>query len=453
MNYYYDYLDTSVASQIFFNLSTSSSISMFPKQILQAIIDYHNTHSNLEPRDFSTMKGTYGNYLYRIPFAYSLPHLAEVSYKATSADNLFNNFRLNSSQFNLSSFNSPHPIAVRYTNGTDFYIVERPPFKTTVSYRKARSSSLNNQYYTVDLWVPWTYMILQYNPEISHYQSYLYFNDGPITSLDEPAIPCFYPNMYDDARMCLNQTTVTLQQYLSETNDYSVFSVYNFIFNDYMTGGWNLDLGVNSFLRTFHMSDQCKDIHNRLTEGYRRPNPYSPNYFVKFLKYFSTLSLEEVTSLVTSLKKSKNSLHYTVSSEPSGYPSINSHIKKIQSSQDNSINFTHLLNQSFNSQNCSLNISFMLFIDPSYPVRDLFTSRVITQEHKVFFDSIHKYINQNYSSHIQNLKDKQPSSHSFYQNSAPSNAVYFESPDKVYNVSEYDSSHYLNIFTNQKELV
>lgn len=454
MNYYYDYLDTSFASQLLFGLDSSTAISLFPKPITQAIIDYHNTHSNLEPRNFSNMRGSYGNYLYRVPFSSSMPQVGQINYKATSADSFFkNNARFNSSQFNLSSFNSPHPIAVRYTNGTNLYVIERPPFRTTVSYRKARSSSPTDKYFTVDLWVPWTYMILQYNPEISFYQSYLYFNDGPITSLDEPAVPCFYPNMYDDGRMCLNQTTSTLQHYLSETNDYSLFSVYNFIFNDYMTGGWNLDLGVNSFLRTLNISDQCQYLHNKLTEGYRRPNPYSPNYFVRFLQHFSTLSLQEITSLVTSLKETDKFLNYYGSSQTPGYPSINSRIEAIQTSKENTTNFNQLMNQAFNSQLCYLNISIMLFIDPSFSTENLFHTKNVTQDHKLFFDNLHNYIKESYSSHIQNVINKESSSHSFYQSATSLNAVYVQSLDNIYPVSQYDSSHYLNLIANQKELV
>lgn len=204
----------------------------------------------------------------------------------------------------IETFKDFYPIAVRWTNSKNLWLIERPPFKASITFKNARSGRSSSKVHTFDVWVPWTSMLLFSDPEKSHYNAWLYFNDGPINSVDDVLVPCFYPNMYNDGRMCLNETSVLLQQHLAETNKFDIKTIYNFIINDYMAGGWNLDLGISIFDLAVarSSSSKLKKIYSDITNQ----NTYLRNTkkVLSFLKYFSNLSLEEVTSIVTEMKNS-----------------------------------------------------------------------------------------------------------------------------------------------------
>lgn len=208
-------------------------------------------------------------------------------------------------------FKELYPIAVRWTNNKDLWLVERPPFRATITYRNSRSHTSVVKNYTFDIWVPWTLMMLSIDPERSNYVTWLYFNDGPLNSIDDVVIPCFYPNMYNDARMCLNQSSVQLQQHLAEVNKFDLRTIYNFVINDYMSGGWNYDLGIGVFDAiiskaahknpTDHSRKHLSSVYDDITKKYT----YLQNSkkVLSFLKYFSHLSLEQVMNIVTASKK------------------------------------------------------------------------------------------------------------------------------------------------------
>ena len=293
----------------------------------------------------------------------------------------------------LDSVTQPYPIAVRYTDSKRIWLIERPPFKATVSYKKTRAS-LVSPVSEVDIWMPWTVMFLVLDPEQSSFISYLFFNDGPINSLDDVALPCFHMNMYDDGKMCLNHSYTMLQQYLAEENSYDVSSVYNFILNDYMAGGWNADLGLNVFDRLSSYTNSMSKVKSVILSGdkdlkmkdcFTQTGKVSPKkYYTNYFKYFSTFSLDQMLSLIKSVKQD-----LTGSSRGSTYSKL---IASYNRKPDSILNDTISFNYNVNSM---IDINFRLFFHTDL-ASDINDPDFVSNLHL----SIQKYIELIYASDI-----------------------------------------------------
>lgn len=242
-------------------------------------------------------------------------------FKAMKSNSFIDFARMNfTPSYEVKDFNDLYPIAVRYTDNKNIWLIERPPFKATVTFKNNSSNQPSKKDYIFDIWVPWTLMLLHVIPEESYYNGYLYFNDGPLTSSKDSFIPCIYPNMYVDGRMCLNETSLLLQQHLSSTESFDISTIYNFIINDYMSGGWNVDLGVgyfqtqaprlvkeddSTFASSTYKAITYGDKSNKIPSSVTAYGRIShKRYTLNFLKYFSSLSLQEVTSIITDFKRS-----------------------------------------------------------------------------------------------------------------------------------------------------
>lgn len=210
-----------------------------------------------------------------------------------------------------SIFSNSYPNAVRWTNGVGDYIIERPPFQTTVSFKSGRANSTKNaKNYTI--WVPWTVTYLSIDPKRSSYKVKLFLNDGPLTSLDDTVIHPFYYNLYGDATLCLSESYQMLQSYVNNNSAFDISSIYNFIINDYFSGGWNLDLGMNpgSVSLNTEISKiyyNCKKPKWALEQGYIKKIPASGRISMQahneiYLKHLSTLSLQQMLEYVTDYK-------------------------------------------------------------------------------------------------------------------------------------------------------
>lgn len=142
----------------------------------------------------------------------------------------------------------PFPVAVRVINN-DTYVIERPPFKTSVrlSLKRAyQSKHLKDSPVLCEIWIPWTVSILKLKDEnINRPSMKLYYNDGPLSSLDELLSPSWTPNMHGGGEMCLGDTFINFETEVSSgnLNPENVQEVYNYLINDYFNGGWNMDLG------------------------------------------------------------------------------------------------------------------------------------------------------------------------------------------------------------------
>ena len=82
---------------------------------------------------------------------------------------------------NEINLDQTYPISVRYTNGKDVFLVERPPFLANVQYNTSRAYNVNQKHdKTVQMWMPWTVMLVYMDPQNSNYNARLYFNDSPL---------------------------------------------------------------------------------------------------------------------------------------------------------------------------------------------------------------------------------------------------------------------------------
>ena len=298
------------------------------------------------------------------------PFLSHITYKVTPVNSFFDDLKnKNNVNYKKSYFNTFAPIAVRYTNGTNLWLVERPPFQANITYRPAGSGSVNSKQQSYSIWMPWTVMLIDMQPDKSFYDSYLFFNDGPINSLDDRAIPCFFPNMYGDGRMCLNQSGVMLQQHLANTNSFDISTVYNFLINDYMSGGWNLDLGIQNFDRFRNATQLMKNSWNTITHGVSEDKKYpsciSPRtgrimhkrYIPNFLNYFSLSPMNTIIDLISSLKDSKNS-------------SLQSYASLIESHTNKDKKASSLLSNT-NTPSSSVLQYFKLLVSPTFASREV----------------------------------------------------------------------------------
>lgn len=216
---------------------------------------------------------------------------------------------------------SLYPMAVRYADpAKNFYIIERPPFQidvdfsTAKSYRQRKSPKYLS---TTKIWVPWTVSILSFNvsSQISTNQFTfgIYFNNKPLSSIDEHVLPCYLPNTDYSGRICMGQDSLPVSQIISK-DPKDITAIYNAAFNSYFAG-WNSDL-----LPEFYLTPYIKDlICNRISKIKGSPKHYrdfiySINYVNRFdgsnAKYLSSIlytvsnmSLDEIFQYIESCKE------------------------------------------------------------------------------------------------------------------------------------------------------
>lgn len=328
--------------------TTSMSLRNFPPSFI-SLLQSIKEHNNNE-RDNSVFRHPIleQNYYRYHNLSENYPKIGLLNYFASKSSSFIQhvNTKMSPPLKEISS-EDLYPIAVRYTNNRDVWIIERPPFQANVTFKSARSNSSLQKSSTYQIWMPWTVMVLNVNFSSSYYSARLLFNDKPLESFDDKLMSCFFPNMYNDARMCLNQTSVELQQYLASTNSYNISTVYNYIINDYMSGGWNTDLGVGAYTAHFSSHNQntpsLEKMKNVIYNGdsdLKIKSVYSPTgrisynkQIINLLKYTSTLSMDEMLKIISEAKNISTSDYFALSN-----------IIKDSHSRENDIsNFTDLL--------------------------------------------------------------------------------------------------------------
>lgn len=228
----------------------------------------------------------------------------------------------------------PLPVAVRVIkNGV--YVIERPPFKTNVRLSLKRaylSKNADESLILCEIWIPWTVSILSLKNDFNSSPSMrMYYNDGPISSLDELLSPSWTPNFHHHNEICLGDTSSRFHREVSEKkiDPNNVQEVYNYLINDYFNGGWNMDLGpgviqnlcnhnIGKF-RKYPLTDpelasRAKDNKLKLkdVDDYSRKSTITKNYYLNW----SLLTLAEVLNAVKKYKKSFNEYqngHYQLS--------------------------------------------------------------------------------------------------------------------------------------------
>jgi len=208
-----------------------------------------------------------------------------------------------------------YPIAVRYIDDLNTYYIERPPFKKEISFNIKKNRAIKTS-----IWIPWTLTALSASPDyISHTR--LYFSNSCLNNELDKYVPAFTPNIYQDGRICFSNS---LESYNDLYSNSEIRLKYNIIFNEYMNGGWNVDLSPifkplcnafdskNKLFKNFPILDKFFNISSKEISD---ANPdlniktidsafaYSDDYYVQsrrmytlFFLRLSTLSLEETLS-------------------------------------------------------------------------------------------------------------------------------------------------------------
>ena len=145
--------------------------------------------------------------------------------------------------------NFVYPMAVRYISDKNTYVIERPPFELEIDYRMGGAHSGHGKMPPVKIWIPWTVMIFKADSFVSGSfgDAQLFLNSGPIESLDDYLVPCIYPNSYSNSKICFSSSLNDFNDVLDveEFQKGNIGYIYNYIFNNYMMGGWNADLEQN----------------------------------------------------------------------------------------------------------------------------------------------------------------------------------------------------------------
>lgn len=216
-----------------------------------SILDYDENYTELVNMNFSSYSNEYRNvkefYYERNRTVLPAVFRLTIDTAAKAETRYVNNDRSRkSSNVNPDTL---YPIAVRYISLDNVYVIERPPFKLSVDFKNARASSQQDPISPVEIWIPWTVMILPWNDIIAGDPSgvRLFFNDGPIQSLEDNLIPGYLPNSYSDGRICWSNSFNNLLSQLNVSGPQSVDInyLYSSILNDYMMGGWNTDLNFS----------------------------------------------------------------------------------------------------------------------------------------------------------------------------------------------------------------
>ena len=254
---------------------------------------------------------------------YSSPYIYNLNYVGTSsiADNtylqynsLFYNFedmlkhKFSSSPDTGTTSYSLYPLAVR-AHYYNTYVIERPPFQiSSIDYstnRSYRSRKVLKSFQTGTIWVPWTVAVITLDPEQgSNPEFRLYFNDKPLESLEDPLIPCFFPNS-STGSICMGQDALNF----TSLNNLDISEVYNHLFNSYFSG-WNSDISIiPEGLEYFSdIKDQilsykdCPKNFGSLFDRYSyRMN--SSEVHKNMLYLMSKLSIDQTLGFITHLKK------------------------------------------------------------------------------------------------------------------------------------------------------
>jgi len=284
-------------------------------------IQVENFHSNKFISEvFSTLSGNVAK----------VPSLNFYNYYSNNFSEVLNNpTRSLSDNFTKP----PLPICVRYQSNR-CVVVERPPFRIPVrmSYRHSRSrrrkkkddNAKNN--YEFEIWIPWSILVIVFNDSYAlrkgEIKSYLFFRDSPVTSFDDLLTIAYTPNIYGDGSMCMGESSDRLYNLLNtdQISADNISQIYQYIINEYFSGGWNLDLNLtnfSSFDKLFNkknMKDvfqKAEEFNNKFILSFKEDySTFSISSFVAetrikfFFNYLSMLNLEETLDVLRTIEKS-----------------------------------------------------------------------------------------------------------------------------------------------------
>lgn len=201
--------------------------------------EYNNLYSTSNILNSIPNIKNYAGYVYtanKMPALFTVTYDPSLKVASTDAHKLIHSSSLPALPEHLL------PIAVRYIDSAGNYYIERPPFQIEVDMRSTHSRMENGKRIPpYKIWVPWTISIYRPgNPEL-----YVYFSSSSLSSYDQIYLNCLFPNTYGDSRICFSNSLESLHNYSAHHED--IRTNYSYMFNEYMNGGWNLDLSPNIY--------------------------------------------------------------------------------------------------------------------------------------------------------------------------------------------------------------
>lgn len=352
------------------------------------------------------------------------------TYQSTYSFNEFVNVTQNFNKPKLSEI--PYPIAVRYVDENGCYYVERPPFQTEIDFTVNGRSKVNN---CVKIWIPWTITVI--NPNYIQ-GTKVYFSDRQLSDMETEYVPSFLPNTYGDGSICFGNS---LHGFLDSAHEdpSNLRYIYSTVFNEYMSGGWNIDLFpnvLNYALTAEKNSPVVKRFLDFTAEDLLKAYPnlrkstaesivkhdvrYSHdrlNIFKYMFYVMGTMSLEETLEFYREIIKNNNNIHKfsSITVKPSsttnmGYGALSNKISKhctgSYTARDSYFNFTLILenyeNSLMDSSNGTLLSNSKTACDPA-SIQRILGECDISDIYSKVFEIVEEYSNKQIASGYQNI--------------------------------------------------
>lgn len=263
------------------------------------ILDIKTDLSTLYQTSYSIPRAYYNftQYADMVP-NYSVTRYYQYSMAKSVSINTNDFYRIKTERSSEAYKNFVYPMAVRYISKNGTYVVERPPFQLEVDYRIGSAHSGNPKIPSIKIWVPWTLMVFSANAFANgnFTNAGLYFNSGPLESMDQKLVTCFYPNTYSNSKICFSNSLSDFGSVLDTTEfeKGNIGYIYNYIFNNYMMGGWNADLEQNlnrynvpqvdldkyPTIKLFHFPTSDPEFYKKIV------NVFPKEFFRKLKRYY-----------------------------------------------------------------------------------------------------------------------------------------------------------------------
>jgi len=205
------------------------------------------------------------------------------------------------------------------------------------------------------VWVPWTITVynLSSNADTLLNSYKIYFNDGPMSSLDDRVIINFFCNVYGDGKICLGDSSSKIYQKINNNEVTSFAELHSFMFNEYFSGGWNADLGSNLYslmmstkspylIQNYsNLSDSPIDLRAKQSK-IKFSKSHNTVYEIANSFYnLSLLTLEETLDIVTTCKGINFHYNKTIKSiiNQTEEQSVDTYLDPIDFSDNYSANF------------------------------------------------------------------------------------------------------------------
>lgn len=202
------------------------------------------------------------------------------------------------------------PLAVRYVSpDKNVYLIERPPFQVSIDFSASKSYNSRKPIKSIQdktMWVPWTVTMIVLDSSQTTIQFFLYFNDGPLNTLEDVLIPSFFPNS-SSGSICLGSDNAPAINAYRKTG--SITELYNYFFNSYFAG-WNCDLmndipNYSYLIDDLQLVDRIKQSSGQKTAKIlEKPYIYNTkDIYNRMFLLLSHMTLSEVISYISECKR------------------------------------------------------------------------------------------------------------------------------------------------------